>query len=165
MRKILASMLFGLCALFMMSAALAADGLYFVGNDDELNVALEAADKGHVGGVAVDQSFYFGSAKKRKDQMRALMVGARDAGALAYIYGNDLDLGLAKEVLEFPDTTQCASAVVVVTARVSVQGRGRGLVGTCAQKNGQEQISSDEFRDLIRENYTYLKPQIRQMQK
>ena len=96
-----ARVLFAAFALFVtVGLAHAAAPLTFVANDDELNVALEAAELGTIGSIAISEQFYQGSAKQTKDRIRGLIARTFELGHRAvYIYGSPLDVDLANELL------------------------------------------------------------------
>ncbi len=90
-----------IASLFSFSVAGAAP-VSFVENDEQLNAALEVAERGTIGSVAIKQDFYRTSAKQTKDRVRGLIARTFELGDRSvYIYNDSasVDQGLAGELL------------------------------------------------------------------
>lgn len=90
-------------ASFFSFSVVGAAPVSFIENDDELYAALEAAEKGTIGSVAISEKYYKdGASGTQKNRIRGLIVRTFELGDRSvYIYNDSvpLDLGLAGELL------------------------------------------------------------------
>lgn len=117
--------------------------LTFVADHDELNVALEAAEQGTVGSVAISEKYYQeGTSKTQKDLIRGLIARTFELGNRAvYIYSQPLNNELARELLG--DSIGCAPAY----ARGRITGKVNGSMCFMAG----EAMSEDTMRKGLRD--------------
>lgn len=95
---------FAILVSFFFSAIVHAqsNGLTFVASHTELYAALDAAEKGTIGSVAIAEKYYQeGTSRIQKNQLRGLIARTFELGDRAvYIYGQPLNVGLADELLD-----------------------------------------------------------------
>lgn len=98
---------------FVVGVAHASTSLTFVASDDELNVALEAAERGTIGSVAISERFYQEmSSRQRKALMRGLIARTFELGDRAvFMYRSNLDVELAEELLAVRTPTVCSAPI------------------------------------------------------
>lgn len=90
-----------LAILVMVSLAHATTSLTFVSSHTELYGALEGAEKGTIGSVAIAEKYYQeGTSRVQKNQIRGLIATVFKLNNRAvFIYGSPLDNKLANELL------------------------------------------------------------------
>ena len=101
------------CLAYSVSAITNAAEVAFVASPAELYSAMDAAEKGSIGSVAIDQKYYTeGTNKIQKNQIRGLMQTVWELGnRTTYLYGSPLDMELAEELLGVRAMSECRSSV------------------------------------------------------
>lgn len=89
--------------------------LTFVASHAELYAALEAAERGTIGSVAISEKYMQeGTSRVQKNQLRGLMQTVFSLGDRAvYLYGSPLDRGLAEELLDMRIPPECGTPIFV----------------------------------------------------
>ncbi|OGZ12860.1 MAG: hypothetical protein A3C93_03285 [Candidatus Lloydbacteria bacterium RIFCSPHIGHO2_02_FULL_54_17] len=87
--------------------------LTFVTSHTELYVALEAAEKGTIGSVAISEKYMQeGTSRVQKNQVRGLIATVFKLGNRAvYMYGVPLDRSLAEELLDMRAPAECGAPI------------------------------------------------------
>jgi len=147
-----------LATVVMVGLAHAATSLTFVANHAELYAALEAAEKGAIGSVAISEKYYQeGTSRVQKNQIRGLIARTFEfKGRMVYLYGQPLDNDLARELIDVEAVRDCGRGL---TPTFSVGAGFSEKLGRVRHCGRWDRVIQDEFelRESLMRTESFIK--------